>query len=97
MGEGLSKVTFNLLNFDNPSLFPFRAFRENKRIYNYFFNKYVFSSRKVYLCRPIQLFKPQLLLHYTQTNTVKRNNSNKKPYESLPSICFPKYLHHIVL
>lgn len=97
MGEGLSKVTFNLLTFDNPSLFPFREFRENKRIYNYFFNKYVFSSRKVYLCRPIQLFKPQLLLHYTQTNTVKRNNSNKKPYESLPSICFPKYLHHIVL
>lgn len=39
MGEGLSKVTFNLLTFDNPSLFPFHAFRENKRIYNYFFNK----------------------------------------------------------
>ena len=76
MGEGLSKVTFNLLTFDNASLFPFHAFRENKRIYNYFFNKYVFSSKKVYLCRLIQLFKPQLLLHYTQTNTVKRNNSN---------------------
>ena len=76
MGEGISKVTFNLLTFDNPSLFPFHAFRENKRIYNYFFNKYVFSSKKVYLCRLIQLFKPQLLLHYTQTNTVKRNNSN---------------------
>ena len=76
MGEGLSKVTFNLLTFDNHSLFPFHAFRENKRIYNYFFNKYVFSSKKVYLCRLIQLFKPQLLLHYTQTNTVKRNNSN---------------------
>lgn len=97
MGEGLSKVNKLNVTFDNPSLFPFRAFRENKRIYNYFFNKYVFSSRKVYLCRPIQLFKPQLLLHYTQTNTVKRNNSNKKTYESLPSICFPKYLHHIVL
>lgn len=97
MGEGLSKVNKLNVTFDNPSLFPFRAFRENKRIYNYFFNKYVFSSRKVYLCQPIQLFKPQLLLHYTQTNTVKRNNSNKKPYESLPSICFPKYLHHIVL
>lgn len=97
MGEGLSKVNKLNVTFDNPSLFPFHAFRENKRIYNYFFNKYVFSSRKVYLCRPIQLFKPQLLLHYTQTNTVKRNNSNKKPYESLPSICFPKYLHHIVL
>ena len=53
MGEGLSKVTFNLLTFDNPSLFPFRAFRENKRIYNYFFNKYVFSQQKVYLCRLI--------------------------------------------
>ena len=76
MGEGLSKVTFNLLTFYTPSLVPFHAFRENKRIYNYFFNKYVFPSKKVYLCRLIQLFKPQLLLHYTQTNTVKRNNSN---------------------
>lgn len=46
MGEGLSKVTFNLLTFDNPSLFPFHAFRENKRIYNYFFNKYVFFQQK---------------------------------------------------
>jgi hypothetical protein len=58
MGEGLSKVnklnvTFDLLTFDNPSLFPFHAFRENKRIYNYFFNKYVFSQQKVYLCRLI--------------------------------------------
>ena len=39
MGEGLSKVTFNLLTFDNPSLFPFRAFTENKRIHNHFLNK----------------------------------------------------------
>lgn len=39
-------------------------------------NYAIFSSKKVYLCRLIQLFKPQLLLHYTQTNTVKRNNSN---------------------
>lgn len=46
MGEGLSKVTFNLLTFDNPSLFPFHAFRENKRIYNYFFNKYVFPAKR---------------------------------------------------
>ena len=76
MGEGLSKVNKLNVTFDNPSLFPFHAFRENKRIYNYFFNKYVFSSKKVYLCRLIQLFKPQLLLHYTQTNTVKRKNSN---------------------
>ena len=76
MGEGLSKVNKLDVTFDNPSLFLFRAFKENKRIYNYFFNKYVFSSRKVYLCRPIQLIKPQLLLHYTQTNTVKRKNSN---------------------
>lgn len=77
MGEGLSKANKLNVTFDNPSLFPFRTFRENKRIYNYFFNKYgLFSSRKVYLCRLIQLFKPQLLLHYTQTNTVKRNNSN---------------------
>ena len=68
MGEGLSKVNKLNVTFDNPSLFPFHAFRENKRIYNYFFNKYVFSQH--------QLFKPQLLLHYTQTNTVKRNNSN---------------------
>ena len=72
MGEGLSKVNKLNVTFDNPSLFPFHAFRENKRIYNYFFNKYdLSSSRKVYLCRPILLFKPQLLLHYTQTNTVK--------------------------
>ena len=76
MGEGLSKVNKLNVTFDNPSLFPFHAFRENKRIYNYFFNKYVFSQQKVYLCRLIQLFKPQLLLHCTQTNTVKRNNSN---------------------
>ena len=76
MGEGLSKVNKLNVTFDNPSLFPFHAFRENKRIYNYFFNKYVFSQQKVYLCRLIQLFKPQLLLHYTQTNTVKRKNSN---------------------
>ena len=68
MGEGLSKVTFNLLTFDNPSLFPFRAFRENKRIYNYFFNKYVFSSRKVYLCRPIQLFSRPLECAFTPNN-----------------------------
>ena len=27
-------------------------------------------------CRLIQIFRPQLLLHYTQTNTVKRKNSN---------------------
>ena len=53
MGEGLSKVNKLNVNFDNPSLFPFHAFRENKRIYNYFFNKYVFSQQKVYLCRLI--------------------------------------------
>lgn len=53
MGEGLSKVNKLNVTFDNPSLFPFRAFRENKRIYNYFFNKYVFSQQKVYLCRLI--------------------------------------------
>ena len=76
MGEGLSKVNKLNVTFDNPSLFPFHAFRENKRIYNYFFNKYVFSQQKVYLCRLIQIFRPQLLLHYTQTNTVKRKNSN---------------------
>lgn len=65
------------MTFDNPLLFPFHAFRENKRIYNYFFNKYgLFSGKKVYLCLLIQLLKPQLLLHYTQTNTVKRKNSN---------------------
>ena len=44
MGEGLSKVNKLNVTFDNPSLFPFHAFRENKRIYNYFFNKYVFSQ-----------------------------------------------------
>jgi hypothetical protein len=48
MGEGLSKVNKLNVTFDNPSLFPFHAFRENKRIYNYFFNKYVFSQQKVY-------------------------------------------------
>lgn len=46
MGEGLSKVNKLNVTFDNPSLFPFHAFRENKRIYNYFFNKYVFSSKR---------------------------------------------------
>lgn len=65
------------MTFDNPSLFPFHAFTKNKRIYNYFFNKYgLFSNKEVYLCQLIQLLKPQLLLHYTQTNTVKRKNSN---------------------
>ncbi|CDM05415.1 hypothetical protein BN890_30050 [Bacteroides xylanisolvens SD CC 1b] len=34
------------MTFDNPSLFPFQTFRENKRIYNYFFNKYVFFQQK---------------------------------------------------
>lgn len=53
MGEGLSKVNKLNVTFDNPSLFPFHAFRKNKRIYNYFFNKYVFSQQKVYLCRLI--------------------------------------------
>lgn len=53
MGEGLSKVNKLNVTFDNPSLFPFQTFRENKRIYNYFFNKYVFSQQKVYLCRLI--------------------------------------------
>ena len=53
MGEGLSKVNKLNVTFDNPSLFPFHAFTENKRIYNYFFNKYVFSQQKVYLCRLI--------------------------------------------
>ena len=53
MGEGLSKVNKLNVTFDNPSLFPFHAFRETKRIYNYFFNKYVFSQQKVYLCRLI--------------------------------------------
>lgn len=53
MGEGLSKVNKLNVTFDNSSLFPFHAFRENKRIYNYFFNKYVFSQQKVYLCRLI--------------------------------------------
>lgn len=53
MGEGLSKVNKLNVTFDNPSLFPCHAFRENKRIYNYFFNKYVFSQQKVYLCRLI--------------------------------------------
>ena len=31
MGEGLSKVNKLNVTFDNPSLFPFHAFRENKR------------------------------------------------------------------
>ena len=53
MGEGLSKVNKLNVTFDTHSLFPFHAFRENKRIYNYFFNKYVFSQQKVYLCRLI--------------------------------------------
>ena len=46
MGEGLSKANKLNVTFDNPSLFPFHAFRENKRIYNYFFNKYVFFQQK---------------------------------------------------
>lgn len=46
MGEGLSKVNKLNVTFDNPSLFPFQTFRENKRIYNYFFNKYVFFQQK---------------------------------------------------
>lgn len=46
MGEGLSKVNKLNVTFDNPSLFPFHTFRENKRIYNYFFNKYVFFQQK---------------------------------------------------
>ena len=39
MGEGLSKVNKLNVTFDNPSLFPFRAFTENKRIHNHFLNK----------------------------------------------------------
>jgi hypothetical protein len=35
------------MTFDNPSLFPFHAFTKNKRIYNYFFNKYgLFPTKK---------------------------------------------------
>ena len=57
MGEGLSKVNKLDATFDNPSLFPFHAVRENKRIYNYFNNKFVFSQQKVYLSRLINYLK----------------------------------------
>ena len=36
MGEGLSKVNKLNVTFDNPSLFPFHAFRENKRAHPQF-------------------------------------------------------------
>ena len=49
---GKIDILLNIAGGNMPG--AFHAFRENKRIYNYFFNKYVFSQQKVYLCRLIK-------------------------------------------
>ena len=59
-----------------------------ERNHDHFSNKYVFLEQEILSLPTHSIFKPQLLLHYTQTNTVKLKAQNQKRMKVYKAFAF---------